>query len=226
MAHSAELQRFYASRRWRELREMLIIQRHGRCDRCGADYSADTRGLIAHHREHLTDETLKDPQVAVNPENIEIVCPKCHSHYHPEKGFTKRKQVFIVYGAPLSGKSSYVRENFEDGDLIVDLDLIRACVSGAGLYVPTPRLNRTVFAVRDFLYEEIRIRHGDWGTAWIIAGLPRKDERERLAARLGAACVLVEATRAECLERLAAADDGRSPEWGDYIDAWFRDYTA
>ena len=226
MARSPELQRFYASKRWKELREMLIIQRHGRCDRCGKDFSTDPGGLIAHHREHLTDETLKDPQVAINPDNIEIVCPKCHAHYHAYKGRTKRKQVFIVYGSPLSGKSTYVRENLEEGDLIVDLDSIRACISGSGLYVPAPLLNRTVFAVRDFLYEEIRIRHGDWCTAWIIAGLPRKDERERLAARLGASCVLIEASLEECHRRLIAADDGRFPDWDTYIDQWFRDYTA
>ena len=122
MAHSPELQRFYASARWRGLREMLIVERHGLCDRCGKDFSDDTSKLIAHHKEHLTDETLKDPAVAVDPQNIEVLCPKCHAHYHPERGFVKKqKQVFIVYGSPLSGKTTYVRQNMEVGDLVVDL---------------------------------------------------------------------------------------------------------
>ena len=226
MAKTPELQRFYASRRWRELREVLIIQRHGRCDRCGKDFSGETRMLSAHHKEHLTDETLKDPAVAVNPDNIEILCAKCHALQHPVRGFIKkRKEVFIVYGSPLAGKSTYVRENMEPGDLVVDLDAIRSGISLQPLYTPAPPLQKTAFAVRDFLYEQIRIRAGEWQTAWVIAGLPRKNERERLAARLGASLVLVEATAEECHKRLYAADDGRYPEWDKFIDQWFKDYS-
>ena len=224
MARTPELQRFYGSKRWHDLRNVLIIDRMGKCDRCGKDCSDDTSQLIAHHKEHLTDETLKDPAVAVNPENIEILCPKCHAFYHPEKGFTRRKQVFIVYGAPLSGKTTYVRQNIEPGDLVVDLDAIRSAISFQPVYCsPTP-LSRIAFAVRDFLYDQIRIRSGEWQTAWIIAGLPRKDERDRLASRLGASLVLIESTEEECLSRLYAADDGRYPDWIPYIEQWFRDY--
>ena len=227
MARSPELQRFYASKRWRDLREVLIIQRHGVCDRCGKDFSADTSYLIAHHKDHLTDETLADPAVAVNPENIEILCHKCHSHYHPERGYIKkRKQVFLVYGPPLSGKTSYVRDNMEPGDLVVDLDMIGHCVSFLPVYQAPPQLSTIIFGVRDHLYDQIRIRNGDWSTAWVIAGLPRKNERERLASRLGASCILINTPRDECQKRLLNADDGRSMEWAEYIDKWFKDYTA
>lgn len=227
MARTPELQRFYGSKRWRDLRDRLVIERHGICERCGKDFSGETRMLSAHHKEHLTDETLKDPTVAVNPDNIEILCAKCHALQHPVRGFIKkRKEVFIVYGSPLAGKSTYVRENMELGDLVVDLDAIRSGISLQPLYTPAPPLQKTAFAVRDFLYEQIRIRSGEWQTAWVIAGLPRKDERERLAARLGASLILVEATEQECLKRLYDADDGRYPEWEEYIKKWFADYRG
>lgn len=227
MAHSPELQRFYASARWRDLRNVLIIQRHGRCERCGKDFSDDTSQLIAHHKEHLTDENLKDPAVAVDPKNIEIVCQKCHSHYHPEKGFVKKnKQVFIVYGSPFSGKTTYVRDNMEDGDLVVDLDAIYSAISFRPLYQHPDQLQKTAFGIRDYLYDHIRIRAGNWSTAWVIAGLPRKADRERLASRLGASCILVEATKEECIRRCINAGDGRGPEWEEFILKWFKDYIA
>ena len=226
MARTPELQRFYGSKRWHDLRTVLIIQRHGICARCGKDFSSDTSQLIAHHKEHLTDETLKDPEVAVNPDNVEIVCAKCHAHYHPEKGFTKRKQVFIVYGPPMSGKTTYVRENMDPGDLVVDLDALTSAVTLSPLYEKHDSIKRTVFSIRDFLYDQIRIRSGDWQTAWVIAGLPRKNERDRLASRLGASLVLVEATEEECHARLLDTDDGRYPEWDTYITQWFKDYIA
>lgn len=224
MARTPELQRFYGSKRWQDLRKVLITQRLGRCDRCGKDFSDDTSQLVAHHKEHLTNDNLKDPAVAVNPDNIEILCPRCHAYYHPYKGYIKRKQVFIVYGSPLAGKTSYVRQNKEPGDLVVDLDALRSAVTLSPLYVDHDQLKRTVFSLRDFLYDQIRIRAGDWETAWVIAGLPRKDERERLAARLGASLVLIEATKEECHARLAMADDVRHYEWGPFIDQWWREY--
>lgn len=224
MAHSPELQRFYASKRWRDLRTVLVAERHGVCDRCGKDFSADTSKLIAHHKEHLTDETLKDPAVAVDPQNIEIVCQKCHAHYHADRGYTKKKQVFIIYGSPFAGKSSYVRENMDAGDLVVDLDSIYSAIGYQPLYQhPTP-LQKIAYGVRDYLYDQIRIRNGNWGTAWVIAGLPRRDERERLASRLGASLILVEATQEECLRRCACADDGRGYDWENYILNWFKEY--
>lgn len=226
MARTPELQRFYASKRWRDLRNMFVIERHGICDRCGKDFSTDTTLLNAHHKEHLTDETLADPAVAVNPDNIEILCSRCHALQHRQRGFIKkRKEVFIVYGSPLSGKTSYVRDNMDAGDLVVDLDAIRAAISFQPLYESPAPLVNTSFAVRDFLYDQIRIRSGGWQTAWIIAGLPRKDDRDRLAARLGASLILMEATKDECYKRLYAADDGRDlTSWEQYIDNWFRDY--
>lgn len=226
MAHSPELQRFYASKRWRDLRKRLVIERRGICDRCGKDYSADPSLLNAHHKEHLTDETLADPAVAVNPDNIEVLCAKCHALQHRQRGFIrKRKEVFIVYGSPLSGKSTYVRENMEPGDLVVDLDAIRAAISFQPIYESPAPLIKTSFAVRDFLYDQIRIRSGQWQTAWIIAGLPRKDDRERLAARLGASLILMESTKEECHKRLMSADDGRDViAWSGYIDSWFKDF--
>lgn len=226
MAHSPELQRFYGSKRWRDLRDLLVIQRHACCDRCGKDFSDNTSYLVAHHKEHLTDENLMDLNVALNPDNIEIVCQKCHAHYHPDRGYLKRhKQVFIIYGAPLSGKTSYVAQNVEHGDLVVDLDRIRSALSFMPTYTTPAPLVTTTFSIRDFLYDQIRIRAGDWTTAWVIAGLPRKAERERLAARLGASCILIEATREECHKRLLDSDD-RPLEWAEYIDKWFRDYSA
>ena len=225
MARSIELQRFYGRKAWQDLRMVKILQSHGRCERCGADYSNNLPLLIAHHIRPLTDETLKDPEISLNPENVEILCPRCHALQHPERGFIKkRKQVFIVYGPPLSGKSTYVRQNMESGDLVIDLDVIYSSLSLLPMYDRPKGLSRVVFAVRDCLYDQIRIRNGDWPAAWIVAGLPRKDERERLAARMGADCILIEASKEECLERLRNNPGGRSEEWAGHIERWFADY--
>ena len=229
MAATPELQRFYGSKAWQDLRQVKILQVQAHCERCGKDFSDDTSKLIAHHKEHLTMKTLSDPKVALNPDNVEIVCTKCHAYYHADNrgGFTApQRQVFIVYGPPLSGKSTYVAQNALPGDLVVDLDTIFTAITPAPRYTHTEQVKRIAFGIRDYLFDQVRTRNGTWDTAWIIGGYPRKMERERLAARLGASLVLVECDKDECYKRLYACDDGRGLEWGEFIDDWFLNYQA
>ena len=227
MAKTPELQRFYGTKAWQDLRMVRIIQENGHCQRCGRDFSDDFSQLIAHHKEHLTSSTLSKPEIALNPDNVEILCRNCHAHYHDDRGYIRPpRQVFIVYGAPFSGKSTYVRQNAEIGDLIVDLDSIYEAITPAPRYHHTEQVKRIAFGIRDYLYDQIRTRNGGWDTAWIIGGVPRKMERERLAARLGASLVLVECDKDECYKRLYRCEDGRGLEWGDFIDDWFLNYQA
>jgi len=37
--------------------------------------------------------------------------------------------VYIVWGSPASGKTTYVKKHMEGGDLVVDLDLIKQSIS-------------------------------------------------------------------------------------------------
>lgn len=227
MAKTPELQRFYGTKAWQDLRMVRIMETHGHCERCGKDFSDDTSQLIAHHKQPLTPQALSEPKIALNPENVEVLCPHCHALEHLDgRGFIKRgKQVFVVYGSPLSGKTTYVRQNMEPGDLVVDMDILGYAVGLQPMYNTPDELKRIVFGVRDYLYDQIRIRNGGWWTAWVIAGLPRKDERERLVARLGASSILIESTREECHKRLLSCNDERDIiAWGGYIDKWFNDF--
>ena len=64
---------FYNSKDWKELRMMLIIQRGATCERCHKDFLFDTSRLIGHHKKELTPDTICDPTIALNPDNIEII---------------------------------------------------------------------------------------------------------------------------------------------------------
>jgi len=224
MAKTLDLQRFYARKAWMDLRWMLIVQRFGVCARCGKSFADDTSKLTAHHKIELTAETINDPFVALNPDNVEIVCNGCHNHIHHR--MYKERQVVIVWGAPLSGKSTYVHDQMERGDLIVDMDSLNEAISGCARYDRPDELKPVSFLVRDALIDAVRMRVGNWTTAYVIGSYARKDERERLAARLGAECVEVEADRADCISRLAQrflVSDEKYLRWKSYIDKWFDD---
>jgi dephospho-CoA kinase len=177
--------------------------------------------IILHHIIELTEENVNDYDISLNPQNIQIVSHKTHNILHDKLGY-KNREVYLVYGSPLSGKSTWVEKNMSEGDLIIDMDRIWHCVSGMPLYIKPNRLKSIVFKMRDELIDCVKYRLGKWNNAYIVGGYPLQSERERLAKDLGAREILIEATQEECLERLEACDDGRDhEEWKKYISDWF-----
>mgnify|MGYP002659520028 FL=1 len=160
---------FYKSEAWRSLRRALIQERGTVCPVCHRDYMADTSKLIAHHIQELTPETVTDASSALNPSNVELICFDCHNKAHKRYG-QGTHHVYLVYGAPCSGKSTLVRQMMHRGDLIVDMDLLFYAVSGCSLYDKPDQLKSDVFAVRTLLLDRIQHRAGRWGDAYIVGG--------------------------------------------------------
>ena len=224
------LYNFYRSKEWVNLLKVLRLSRvdslgNNICAHCGKPI-VRAYDCIGHHVIHLTEENYTDYEISLNPDNIQLVHHKCHNIIHNKLGYSER-QVFVVYGSPLSGKSSYVAEAMSEGDLIIDIDSIWQCVSGCDRYTKPNRLKSVVFAVRDNLLESVKYRRGKWLNAYIIGGYPFKAERDRLIDTLGAREVFIDTDKEECVNRLIAANDGRDIEqWVKYIDDWWLQYQG
>ena len=224
------LYNFYRSDEWENILTVLKLERVDAqkniiCAHCGKPI-VKKYDCIGHHIIELTEENYTDANISLNPDNIQLVHHKCHNKIH-NKLYSNSRQVFIVYGSPLSGKSSYVSEVMTEGDLVIDLDSIWECVSGQPRYVKPNRLKSVVFAVRDNLLESVKYRRGKWLNAYIIGGYPYQAERERLVDSLGAREVFIDTEREECLNRLLACEDGRDvTEWTKYINDWWLQYQG
>ena len=222
------LDNFYTSKEWAKFRRVVINERlndRGQtiCEYCGKPIVRQY-DIILHHKVELTDDNVNDAMISLNPDNIMLVHHVCHNYIHNKLGHRERG-IYLVYGAPLSGKSTYVNEVRQPGDLILDIDSIWQCVSGCKRYVKPPRLNSVVFGIRDYLLQCIKYRRGKWQCAYIIGGYPLISERERLCKELGAQEVFIECEREECINRLLQCNDGRDmEEWIKYIDGWFEKY--
>lgn len=220
------LDNFYQSKAWIKLLQVLRNERANEqgeiiCEHCGQPITAKY-DCIGHHKKYLTEQNVNDAQVALNPENIALVHHRCHNKIH-EKFEWKPKTVYLVWGAPMSGKTSYVESVKEEGDLIVDIDNIWQALSGCERYKKPARLNSNVFGIRDALIEQVKYRRGKWNSAYVIGGYPLSGERERLMASLGAREIFVDTSEEECLQRLKTCNDGRQEaEWEKYIKDWFR----
>lgn len=226
------LKSFYKSKEWEKFRNIVIndsiIDGHVRCAHCGKSIVAryDT---IVHHKQELNEANVNDYNISLNPANVEVICFNCHNKEHARFGYEHKKKVFIVYGSPLSGKSSWVREVAQPNDLIVDMDNIHQMISVNDRYDKNDRLNSVVFEVRDKLYDLIKYRSGKWQNAYVIAGLPLIGDRERLSKRLNTdELIFIECDKEECIKRLderAMSDEARA-KWREYIEDWFNKYCA
>lgn len=223
------LDTFYQSKEWRRLREVVINERMTPdgfvLDEITGKPILQPYDIILHHKIFLTEENVGDTVVSLNPDNIQIVSHRTHNLIHHKLGY-KRREIFLVYGSPLAGKSTYVSGIMMPGDLLLDIDRLWFAVSGQNFFEKPPALNAVVFGVRDFLFDCIQTRRGKWQNAYIVGGYPYISERERICRKYGARPVYIESTKAECLQRLHDSDDGRDQaEWEKYIDAWWSRYN-
>lgn len=216
---------FYRSKEWERLRRTLMLQRLNAegliiCAHCGRPI-IKKYDCIGHHLTELTETNYQDTSISLNPDNIALVHHKCHNEIHNKQGY-KQKKVYIVWGAPLSGKNTYVQGVAKYGDLIVDIDNLWQAVSGRPRYEKPNRIKTNVFELHNQLLTMIAQRAGYWNVAYVIGGYALPIQREQLAKRLAAECIYIDTTRAECEARLAACPDGRNKsEWSKYISEWF-----
>jgi len=215
--------KLYTSKAWIELRRNLIIERGPICQKCNT-LMIDTSKLIGHHTERLTPLNVNDPNVALNPKKIEIVCLMCHNKEPGHYSGQASRSVYLVYGAPCSGKSSMVNQLAVRGDMILDIDKLFECISGQTLYDKPDNLRFNVFALRDKILDMIKTRYGKWHDAYVIGGYPNKAERDRLALELGVEVIYCEATLSECYAMMHQRQLPK--EYVGYIDRWFAEYQA
>lgn len=227
MKHFISLFDFYTSKEWAKFRKTIIMDRldedGNTIDEITGKPIVRAYDIILHHIVPLTEENVNDYMISLNPENIQIVSHKTHNILHDRLGLTAQKQVFLVYGAPMSGKSSYVKGVMSEGDLIVDMDSIWQCVSGLDRYKKPNKLKAVVFHLEDTLLDIVKYRDGKWHNAYVIGGFPLLSERERTLKELHAREVFIECDKQTCLERLRA-DKERDSEWEKYINDWFEKY--
>lgn len=71
--HIDIFKRFYDSAAWRRVSAYVRVARHGICADCGK------AGWEVHHIVPLTPKNINDPGVALNPDNLELLCTSCHN---------------------------------------------------------------------------------------------------------------------------------------------------
>lgn len=224
------LKTFYRSKEWETLLSIIKLERIATdgiiyCEHCGKPL-IHKYDIIGHHKIELTEANVNDVNISLNPDNIALIHFKCHNEIHQRYGYEQQK-VYIVYGSPLAGKTTFVRENSSKDDLILDMDNIYNMLNfNNDKYIKSNRLKTNVFIIRDCILDMIKCRAGKWRNAWIIGGYPLPMERKRLMDATGAELIHIDTNKEECLQRLYNDPERQHviTEWEGYIDEYFNKF--
>lgn len=229
MRYFTNLQDFYISKEWKQCKEIIRSQRLTEdgfiLDEITGKPILRNYDMIFHHKIELTLANVNEPEISLNPANIQIVTHETHNEIHKRFGFYERK-IYLVHGNICSGKTTFVKSVACKDDLIVDMDNIWMAVSNNNRYEKPNRLKPVVFAVRECLLDQIKMRNGNWFCAYIISTNSSPLGRKRLIDRLGVNEVIhIDTPKDICLQRLYDNPNGRNiAEYEAYIEEYARSY--
>lgn len=214
---------FYCRKDYLDLAQACKIKSGGVCAKCGGVF--DISELRPHHKVELTLDNIDDVNVTLNPDNIEVLCHDCHNAAHKRFGYAVgAKRVYLVYGSPCAGKTTYVNSVATRNDLIVDLDKIHRAICICGLYDKPDATKRVAFNVRDYLLDEVRTAtpRRKWQDAYIIGTYPDRIDRDMFVQDYGAKLVHIDTSKEECIKR--AYQDIERSSIRDAVIGWINAY--
>ena len=214
---------FYTSSEWKDVKNILMLDRGMLCECCHKLIKAKHKA-IGHHKIELDMSNINDPMVTLNLANLMLVCNKCHNEIHNRFG-KKTKHRYLIYGPPLAGKNSYVKESANKNDLVINIDAIRYAITGGKYYDNSNFTTDDVFAVRNLLLDRVKVNATKAHDVYIVGGFPYKGERERLCRELKLEPVYIECDKEECLVRLEEDTTRDKQLWTKYIEDWFDKYN-
>lgn len=110
--------------------------------------------------------------------------------------------IYLIYGPPCSGKSTYIKEHMKRGDLVCDVDLIYQAISGQNPHDADLYAHEVALQLKDELLDIIRDRKGGWNTAYVVSIANTKEklqtEKERIKAD---ECIFIDTPYEVCMER-------------------------
>lgn len=126
--------------------------------------------------------------------------------------------VYVVHGAPCSGKTTYVREHFHTGDIVCDVDRLYSALCFNEEHQSELYALSTASVLQESLFDIIRERKGRWKNAWVISLANTNAKLAEIVERVGAdETIRMDADLKTCMERAK-----ERPDYFQFIIAdWF-----
>lgn len=83
---------FYNTQQWKRVREQYKKSVGGLCEICWAN-GLVVPGEFVHHKIHLNDDNVNDPNVSLAFSNLQLVCRDCHAMLHKDNKTNGRYRI-------------------------------------------------------------------------------------------------------------------------------------
>lgn len=215
-AENNEYRRWYDLKRWKDLREHILVRDLYTCQATGAmltgKHPAADSPVVDHIKPHRGD-----PDLFWDPNNLRAVAKHWHDSVKQamEKGGKARAHpdwlkpslipLTIVCGPPASGKTTYAKKHAGPNDLIIDLDMIAAELSwqDGHNWDREQYLGPALFRRNDLL-GSLAVP-GKHSAAWFTIGEPSARKRAWWENKLKPTSIIIlDTPAATCIERIEA----------------------
>ena len=111
--------------------------------------------------------------------------------------------VYLIYGSPCSGKSTYIKEHFKDGDIVCDVDRIYSALCFNEEHQTELYAQEVASKLNDTLFDIIRDREGHWKNAYVVSLANTKEKLQKSMERIKAdEAIYIDTPFEACMERV------------------------
>ena len=126
--------------------------------------------------------------------------------------------VYLIYGSPCSGKSTYIKKHFKDGDIVCDVDRIYSALCFNEEHQTELYTQEVASKLNDTLLDIIRNREGHWKNAYVVSLANTKEKLNKAMKRIKAdEAIYIDTPFETCMER--AKERPFYFQW--IIEEWF-----
>lgn len=130
--------------------------------------------------------------------------------------------VYLIYGSPCSGKSTYIKEHIQRGDLVCDVDLIYGAITNSIPHDAELYTHEVACQLDSALKEIIRERKGNWKNAYVVSLANTEEKLQKAKDQINAdECIFIDIPYEVCMER--AKERPFYFQW--IIQEWFETRT-
>lgn len=219
----------YDTARWKQMRN-AHIRDEPLCREC------KKQGRITAGREvdHIIPHENK-PELMWDAHNLQTLCRSCHSaKTMRERGGNMRasilpqwlepstKPLMLVCGPPRAGKTTYVQDNADPADLVLDLDVIALEDGGRPLHEMEPVVKDQMLRLRNSRLAKFTEGLTAHPRCWLIATAGSFKQRHFWKSK-GATVIVLNPGAMECKDRInadASRPEGLRRELCRAVDRW------
>ena len=170
----------------------MFLRMHPLCAECHWYGRVVPATLVDHKRPHKGDQGLFWDQ-----ENWQALCRDCHT----KKTLREMRAMpkYVVCGPPGAGKSTWVKQHAQKGDLVFDADVLLATMFRTPMHAAIDHGLPLVLRLREIVVDWL-LNYPDRSAYVIVSS---EEQAGRVADQLGAALVAIDANHnAKCTNAL------------------------